>query len=80
MHNKLLKLTIVNQHGMAVLKGSKICIGMLNMRSPGSIKHMKKLDFMAYLEVKKIYLMKSEMNHNSTGSEKCQHFALEFET
>ena len=52
---------------MAVVKGSKICIGMLNMRSPGSSsnKAYKKLDFMASPEVKNIYLMKNEIVHET---------------
>ena len=74
MHNKLVTLTNVNQHGV-VLRRSKIYIGTLNMWSPGSSsnKDIKKLDFMANLEVKKIYLMKKEMEHNLTGSKKRQH-------
>ena len=65
MHNKLVKLTNINQHGMAALRGSKICIGMLNMRSLGlsSNKAYQKLDFMASLEVKRIYLMKNKIVH-----------------
>ena len=35
MYNKLVKLTNVNQHGMAVLRGNQISIGTLNIRSPG---------------------------------------------
>ena len=48
---------------MAVLRGSKICLGTLNIRLPGlnTSKTYQKLDFMASLELKRVYLMKNEI-------------------
>ena len=58
----MVKLTNVNQHGMAVLRRSKICMDTLNMRSTGlsSNKVYHKLDFMVSGEVERICLMKNK--------------------